>query len=297
MTTFTEFVESCTAADVLTDGKLDVRCVKSDACLTVALEELKVVSSLPVLNATTGKAEGMIDELDILAYALDAGRTDDQTDLEAIASLSTSTALVSNAINQSQKDWFLPVNPDTTLSLLVDLMAEGLHRSVIVDRMDNPLSIVTQTDVVRFFLKNLDRLSGLAHKSLTDLNMAKKHVETVKGGDQTLSVLRNSMLFGLRAVPIVDDDGRVVGNFSAQDVKSDFSQTVESLELSVSEFLQKTKSNPTRVESCSPDDTLAEVMDMMARVSVHRLWVCEEDRVVGVVSFTDIIGRLKYADV
>jgi CBS domain-containing protein len=94
----------------------------------------------------------------------------------------------------------------------------------------------------------------------------------------------------ISAVPVVDAAGRMVGVVSSTDILTSEAEACdcterESLfeETSVSEIMT---SRPLTV---SPDAEVREAAQQMLYADIHRLFVVEADRVVGVISTSDIM--------
>jgi CBS domain-containing protein len=91
-------------------------------------------------------------------------------------------------------------------------------------------------------------------------------------------------------MPVVDANGRVIGVVSASDVltaeaEADSQGERRALldQTAVSEIMTP------RPFTVAPDDDVREAARQMLYADVHRLFVAEDDRVVGVISTTDIV--------
>jgi CBS domain-containing protein len=91
-------------------------------------------------------------------------------------------------------------------------------------------------------------------------------------------------------MPVVDANGRVIGVVSASDVltaeaEADSQGERRALldQTAVSEIMT------SRPFTVAPDDDVREAARQMLYADVHRLFVAEDDRVVGVISTTDIV--------
>jgi CBS domain-containing protein len=92
------------------------------------------------------------------------------------------------------------------------------------------------------------------------------------------------------AVPIVDDDGRLIGMLTDRDIcMAAYTRGLPLAELSV------TSAMSTALHSCKPGDSLRSLMDAMAKHQVRRVPVVDEaGQLVGIVSLADI-ARLAQA--
>lgn len=80
----------------------------------------------------------------------------------------------------------------------------------------------------------------------------------------------------------------VVGMFSERDVvRALVDKGPKVLQMTVEDLMSKT------IVSCSPDDELDEVIDLMDRHQVRHLPVLEEQTLIGVVSIRDVVHAVR----
>lgn len=109
------------------------------------------------------------------------------------------------------------------------------------------------------------------------------------------------------AVAVVDTDGKLLGNLSASDIRvclffdliyilqgiGSTERRFSSLLLPIGEFTQL--DGPEFSNSaigCKADTTFSEVVSLLTAKKIHRVWVVENDKPVGLVSTTDIMRVL-----
>lgn len=86
------------------------------------------------------------------------------------------------------------------------------------------------------------------------------------------------------ALVVVDDDGRVVGIVSERDVVRRIAQVGgDVLDLHVEDVMT------SPVHTCAPSSTTDELMEEMTERRIRHLPVCEDDRLVGIVSIGDVV--------
>ena len=92
------------------------------------------------------------------------------------------------------------------------------------------------------------------------------------------------------AVPIVDDEGRLIGILTDRDIcMAAYTRGLPLSELAASSAMS------TALHSCKPGDSLRSLMDAMAKYQVRRVPVIDEDgKLVGIVSLADV-ARLSQA--
>lgn len=100
---------------------------------------------------------------------------------------------------------------------------------------------------------------------------------------------------GMRHVPVVDDDRRLVGIVSDRDVRTAIGDPAEALhrDLTELEALQVSSVMTTPAESVAEDEPLLDVANRLAHGTIGALPVVDPGgRVVGLVSYVDVMQRL-----
>ena len=100
----------------------------------------------------------------------------------------------------------------------------------------------------------------------------------------------------IRHLPVVDEDGRLVGILSDRDILLHSTQGVRGEwdveEVDVSEVMT---ANPT---TCTPNDTIAHIATVMTDKKISSLPVVEADGdLVGLITSTDLLELLKERDI
>eukprot|EP01095_Lingulamoeba_sp_RSL-Kostka_P005676 TRINITY_DN1715_c0_g1_i4.p1 TRINITY_DN1715_c0_g1~~TRINITY_DN1715_c0_g1_i4.p1 ORF type:complete len:1370 (-),score=583.04 TRINITY_DN1715_c0_g1_i4:139-4248(-) len=196
--------------------------------------------------------------------------------------------------------------PDEPLEKLAEPMSGAIHRVLVthrVDQNDKPIyRMCTQTDIIRHFIhysssfpdvqKNIQELE-LAKTSLIDL-VTMKDTQTAYEG---FKIMKDQEKI---ALPIVDENGRLVATLSCSDLKGTNVDNLEDLHKPVIEFLRE--KNGGKLEqpvTCSEGDSLFLVMLFALSLKVHRVWIIDNEmdrNVQGVVSLTDIINKIRGVD-
>ena len=94
----------------------------------------------------------------------------------------------------------------------------------------------------------------------------------------------------ISAVPVVDAGGRMVGVVSSTDILTSESEACDCTEReSLFEDTSVSEIMTPRPLTVSPDAEVKEAAQQMLYADIHRLFVVEADRVVGVISTSDIM--------
>mmetsp|Transcript_47927 Transcript_47927/g.74853 ORF Transcript_47927/g.74853 Transcript_47927/m.74853 type:complete len:215 (-) Transcript_47927:162-806(-) len=104
---------------------------------------------------------------------------------------------------------------------------------------------------------------------------------------------------GISGLAVVDSSGILKHNTSARDIKqwvagkgaAEELVTIEGL--SIEEFLTKLRgSSESHVSAVAPDDKVSKVVEILQETGFHRVWVVEDRKPTGLISFTDIFKKL-----
>ncbi|HXF94570.1 MAG TPA: CBS domain-containing protein [Gemmatimonadales bacterium] len=100
----------------------------------------------------------------------------------------------------------------------------------------------------------------------------------------------------LSALPVVDGRGQLVGVLSTSDILTAVAEAGSPEERGrlFSETLVRELMTP-RVITIEPDEDVEEAARRMLYLEVHRLFVTDHGRLVGVISQTDIVGAVATA--
>lgn len=103
---------------------------------------------------------------------------------------------------------------------------------------------------------------------------------------QTAAVILHTKYIG--AMPVMDENNRLVGMFGERDIVRAFATRQPKLEsMQVSELMSR------NVISCKPECTVLEAMAQMKRHRIRHLPVLEGGKVVGIVSIRDTLDVLR----
>jgi CBS domain-containing protein len=118
-------------------------------------------------------------------------------------------------------------------------------------------------------------------------------VITIWPGASLQSAVERMASRNIGALVVVDDDGKIVGMVSERDVVLALAASAEKAPVqSVKDVMSR------RLVTCSPDDTLAELMAVMTEQRVRHLPVVDHGQLLGLVSIGDLVkarlGELEF---
>jgi len=184
--------------------------------------------------------------------------------------------------------WNLPAS--SSIKLPLEYLGKGVYRILVTFDDGVNTKMVTQSDLVRFIHNNIDKFG-----EIKDLRLSSapsyihfiKRVHTVPTTSTALHAFQIMRIKQVNAIGIIDSAGNLVGNISDADLRGFTHDKLPNLFLPVLEFL---KSQGTqRVPVTALENTVKEVVEMLVREKVHRIWIVDgHQKPTGVVSMTDV---------
>ena len=125
------------------------------------------------------------------------------------------------------------------------------------------------------------------------LDVMQTGLKAVRGTDtvgEAISLLAENHISG---APVIDEHGRLVGVLSHSDILEELSEHAEPEEREAvfDETLVQEIMTP-RPQTIAPDAEIRDAAQRMLYLEVHRLFVEQEGRLVGIVSTTDLVRAL-----
>ncbi|XP_066201151.1 5'-AMP-activated protein kinase subunit gamma-3 isoform X1 [Saccopteryx leptura] len=184
---------------------------------------------------------------------------------------------------------------DSLFEAAYTLIKNRIHRLPVLDPVSGDvLHIITHKRLLKFlhiFGALLPRPSFLS-RTIQDLGIGTfRDLAVVLETAPILTALDIFVDRHVSALPVINEDGQVVGLYSRFDVIHLAAQhTYNHLDMSVGEALRQRTLCLEGVLSCRPEESLGDVIDRIAREQVHRLVLVDENQhLLGVVSLSDIL--------
>jgi len=312
------------ATSFLTETKV-IDLLKDKKVLVTLTEELTIEGALDTLSkhgiqsapfrTKEGHWIGLIDVVDLLTFSLFVGNEEKDSELAP-----PSTNLEEDNLNQlsarmkefsltrlsqvnlcdiSLRNPYVVISAKDPLYNVVTKFAAGIHRVVVSAENEAPCHILTQSDLIQAIAENCqERLGSSANKTLEQLGLLGR-VVTVN--QKTKVVDAFSILWDLKisGLGLVDDNGELVGNISAADVKflKDFNYAA--LLQTCGEFVAHNLSTAGKnrplatLVSVDKGSTLADTVKLLAENRLHRVYIVDSSSSKpkfphGILTLTDI---------
>ena len=304
-------VKDLMAADWFNQEK--VIYIDSKANFFVALFTLTShsITSAPVYDEEKKCAIGILDILDLVTFALmtfEDRKMLYEREMLQFASNDLVNSPEYNAYTisgMSMRHELVTVSHTTEIRSVVELFTNkaGLHRVCVTneeggqkDDHDVLMGLISQTDLMRHII-----ISGSLLKDLTVGQWAVKNMVTCQPETEASQAFERLVEARVSALPVVDQEGRLITSFSASDLKGcEPGLLFKTLQESVIKLLRQAELkqrgsvfSPGRNSiTCRVGDSVREVMQKMLDHKIHRVWVVEKLVVIGVVSLGDVFTKI-----
>jgi CBS domain-containing protein len=203
----------------------------------------------------------------------------------------------------STRNPFHPIKEGYSALSVIEPLAreENLHRVPVIDQNRQMFNLVTQSQVVEYLAKNLDRIgAGKVNKPLRQCEVVwKPRVLAVKEDSPAIDAFNIMVDKGVSGLAVVDNSGVLVGNISLRDLKliSYDARLFWRLQQTVGNFLTKLKTEytakhgrPSSLVTAVETDTIGTCIKALADNSIHRIYVIDSGKKpVGLLSLKDVL--------
>eukprot|EP00211_Chloroparvula_japonica_P008069 CAMPEP_0119122392 /NCGR_PEP_ID=MMETSP1310-20130426/2661_1 /TAXON_ID=464262 /ORGANISM="Genus nov. species nov., Strain RCC2339" /LENGTH=306 /DNA_ID=CAMNT_0007112041 /DNA_START=52 /DNA_END=968 /DNA_ORIENTATION=- len=297
------FLQNKCVGDVL-EGKNTEKLLVlgADTTVAAALETFKEngIVAAPVRDRESGDIVAIIGVEDILLYVafasnLKAGELPSASQLAESTSFDVAVQALVGATAESTRVW--SVAREDNLRGLLEMFSKGVHRVLVGE------NILAQVDVGRFILKGRENIgdpilgASLANNGLANPAHTMDSLVRVSPATTALEAFRIMGQKGLNALPVCEENGSLVTQLSASDLRGLDRASVAQLLEPVGKFLEGRYGAVVKPITVFPHDPTEKALTAMVGASVHRVWVIDaQNRATGVVSLTDVLCKFSPFD-
>ena len=206
--------------------------------------------------------------------------------------------------NKSGRNSFCPVQSDAPIRAVIDnLINENVHRVPIVNPDGTLVTVVTQSQLIKWLAVHLDPIQVFSDESIESLGLAKSAVITISSAEPTLNAFKLINDHRVSGVGVVDASGKLVGNISVSDMREIgySARLFDKIQLPISQFIelihQAHPDQPQAILSVTPTASLREVFQKILSSRVHRIYVVSptDGSPIGIISLGDILSKISSA--
>jgi CBS domain-containing protein len=285
--------------------------VNSNQPLDRALSRINThnIHSLPVVdaNSNSGVVIGVLDILDIIS-ALSESWDNNSTRAQRREKL---TIPISDLLSRESHPPTHLMSINTSLLDAVKQFAQSkLSRVLIVERrlentiiqQDKPedmvIGLLTESDLIRFVAENLMwiRREKIFQQTLGQLNIGQRKPIIVQPNILAYQAFQEiHKNEGREGVALVDNNGKLIANISASNIKGMTRANIQLLFRPLTDFLARDrKKGWWQLPICTTlDTTLENVVLQFVATKVHRMYIVDnEGKPTGEVSLSDVIQQI-----
>uniref|UniRef100_A0A668AR49 Protein kinase, AMP-activated, gamma 3a non-catalytic subunit n=1 Tax=Myripristis murdjan TaxID=586833 RepID=A0A668AR49_9TELE len=191
---------------------------------------------------------------------------------------------------QYTNHFLISISPEASLfDAIYSLLKYKIHRLPVIDpESGNVLHILTHKRILKF-------LHIFVSKPIQELGIGTfSNIATVRETATVYDALSIFVERRVSALPVVDEQGKVVALYSRFDVINLAAQkTYNNLDMTMQEAVQRRTCFVEGVIKCYPDETLETIIDRIVKAEVHRLVLVDRaDLVKGIISLSDLLQAL-----
>jgi len=256
--------------------------------------------SLPVVSEEKKEFYGFVDVLDIAGFIL-ARWKKVSVSLERthFPTEPIFNADIMDVINYSNINSPLYIKETDTVEDAIKLFCAPktfyrVHRVAVQNQNGKVINVLSQSDLIYFASQNKHlfpaELVNLKIGMLTGLIRTPIMVRIDAPFSDALETLFSNRISGLA---LVDHEFKLCGNFSASDLRGMNAFGFDFFNGSTLQFLIKgTSAQPKRPESVQTEDTFGEVLSLLERSKLHRVYITDNfAHPIGFISLIDLIVR------
>jgi CBS domain-containing protein len=264
------------------------------------------ISSAPIVQDK--KLLGFVDVLDILAHLIrvasqplssfyqELSRNLSTDDMEFLYQRTQHFNLVGilNINNLSRLNPTYVLQPDTPLKEALRIMKERVHRIGVVSENGELIGVLTQSDIIHRFG---GQMGPKLDKPVGHMTSLTEKVVAIPAMTTAIDAFIRMHKRKLSALAIIDEDGKLVGNLSASDLKGlvnfPFPRLLELLPDFLRTIRNQNEKSVDYLISVRESDTLKEAWQRMCKDHVHRVYVVDNNnKPIGVASMQDLIQEM-----
>ncbi|CAG8667973.1 7319_t:CDS:10 [Acaulospora morrowiae] len=190
----------------------------------------------------------------------------------------------------------MSIHPLKSLYEACKLLVEAhAHRLPLVDEdsetgQETIVSVLTQYRILKFIAMNCKETKDL-RKPLSEIKIGVyENIATAKMSTPVIEVVNLFAERRISSVPIVDDNGTVLNVYETMLVRAG---AYDGMDLPVGEAMLRRTEDFPGVHTCTLNDCLNSMFDLIRKAPVHRLIVVDsENKLKGIVSLSDIMRTI-----
>jgi len=260
--------------------------------------------SSPILKLTGNEYIGFLEMADIVNYIVESFGDSDLSKTQDYFKLIVEDELFQNRKvkdilgNGKTKTLFRSITEGFSLFSAIEIIAREreVRRMAIVDDKKSLVGIITQSLIVQFLHKNIEKLGNKKRKPIS-MCFQSKDIVSVRDDEPAIQGFKKMIHHNLSGIAVVDNDGKLVDMLSLRDLKGIGSdaklfwrlyQSTKNFRINLKRTYSKNQ-RPVEVICLLPEDTLEDAIALCSENAVHRLCIIDdEEKPTSMISLRDI---------
>jgi CBS domain-containing protein len=283
---------------------------------TSALECLKKLQKekilcLPVMDIHhRDRIVGLIDVMDICSFVVTLyDRTKGvENEIHAVFSFDRVFTQIlegrkaTEIMNYSGINYCYPLNHKSSLREVLNMICRNATHVPIVRQPSlmhctgstkrKLLRFITRTDILQFITLNFDLFGTAFDVSIQDAGVSTHDIFTVETTKKAIDCFRDIAFHRISAVAVINEEGILVENLSAHDIRLIMDDPQDTIQLPIGIFLEKKQSSG--FVTCKATESMRHACNLMMESKSHRVWLVDDNGIPsGVLSLSDVVRYIK----
>jgi len=265
---------------------------------------------LPVMDVEqTDQIVGLIDVMDICSFVVTLyDRTKGiENQIHALFSFDRVFSQIlegrkaSEVMNYSGNNYCVPLKHTSSMRKVLNLISHDTTRVPIVrfpsklkctGSKQKLLKFITRTDILQFITLNYQLFAPHFETSIQDSGVLTYDIHTVPTTKIAIDCFRDIAFNHISAVGVINEDGILVDNLSARDIRLIMDDPQDTIQLPIGIFLEKKQ--VSGFVTCKADQSMRHACNLMMESLTHRVWLVDDNGLpVGVLSLSDVVRYIQ----
>jgi CBS domain-containing protein len=208
----------------------------------------------------------------------------------------------SEVMNYSGTNYCYPLKHTSSMKVVLNLLSRDAIRVPIVrypSRMSctgttkqKLLRFITRTDILKFFTLNFELFNNAFDVSIQDSGCSTNDIFVVPTSKIAIDCFRDIASHRISAVAVINEEGILVDNLSARDIRLIMDDPQNTIQLPIGIFLGKKQASG--FVTCKADESMRHACNLMMESKSHRIWLVDDNGIpTGVLSLSDVVRFIK----